>query len=187
MLPLWYFVDQLRILSKGLKILILGGFNNFHSWFIQEPRGRVSFALFFYVRDERGRSATASNGKKKIKAMQVWSLSGDTWSSRFSQRLIRYIFARKFAVNKILPVIYFANLEESSLTNSFWSKISLHVSRFHYPATMGLFCFSHARQPRKQNMCMLLAKAQEAILYMCLERRFGKYSDGQTLNKGKLH
>ena len=123
--------------------------------------------------------------KKKIKAMQVWSLSGETWSSRSSQQLIRYIFARKFAVNKILPVIYFANLEESSLPNSFWSKISLHVSRFHYPATMGLFCFSHARQPRKQNMCMLLAKAQEAILYICLERRFGKNSEGQTLTKSQ--
>ena len=27
--------------------------------------------------------------------------------------------AQKFAVNKILPVIYFANLDESSLMNSF--------------------------------------------------------------------
>lgn len=32
-------------------------------------------------------------------------------------------------------------------------------------------------------MCTLLAKAQEAILYMCLERRFGKISEGQTLTK----
>ena len=81
------------------------------------------------MRDERGRSATASNGKKKNKShaglefvrgnviIEVQPAADQNIVSLLT--MIRNIFARKFAVNKILPVIYFANLEESSLTNSF--------------------------------------------------------------------
>ena len=73
------FLDQLRILPKGLKILILFGFNNFHSWTIQEPRRSVSFALCFMC--EMNVVEVQANGKS-----QVWSLSAETsWTTAMNR------------------------------------------------------------------------------------------------------
>ena len=185
MLPLWYFVDQSRILSKGIKILILSGLNNFHIWFIQEPRRRVSFALFFFL-CARWTCSKCNwiKWKKKPCRFVVCQVKRDhrvpvcSWSvTFFLQNLISLKYYQWF----------FENLEEASLTNSSSSKVSLHVSKLHYQATIGLFCFSHARKPRNKTSACCFRKHKKQF-YTCLynEDLVKSYRKKHWL-KGKLH